>query len=388
MSAFKTMRSKLPGWWVVGDFLGWWIAELRAGLADVAEILRIRGSTRLFVYVERERLQIKQMRGSKTHDLAILTRDSAGQWPVIVDVGDSSREIPDLTGATLTAVLPASDVLIRKLVLPAAAERSLDRVAAIRAVQEFPLPPSLIYFDYCVAERLRETKQIVVHLRGVRRAQADELLKWASSVGGRLDRICFKTSDGETSGNFLPRASWGGVTRFSGIERGFGVAALILLAATVLVVGAQWWFERQQVEAEVAKLHTHAQQVRVKWKQIETESAPATELIKIMSAPDATAVLGDLSATLPTDTWVSQIEIRSPSAEVTSVSLSALAPAATALVDELAKSSHFQHVHLVYAASDTLSSHGDRVQLSAEWIVPKDASRSLTTSRPPQGNSR
>jgi hypothetical protein len=52
------------------------------------------------------------------------------------------------------------------------------------------------------------------------------------------------------------------------------------------------------------------------------------------------------------------------------VNLSAFAPAATPLVDELARNPYFKHVHLIYAASDSFSNRGDRVQSSMEWIVP------------------
>jgi general secretion pathway protein L len=381
------MRIKLLSWWVVGDFLGWWIAELRATMASLLEALRIKDSTRLFLYVEGEGLTVRQVQRSKAQDLCTLTRDSAGRWPLSLEADDSSREFSTFSGSTLTAVLPASDVLIRMLVLPAAAEKSLDRVLAIQTVREFPLAPTQLYFDHRIVQRLRDTKQIVVHLRAAKRTQIDELSTWALSAGGRLERICCMTADGEISGNFLPRASWGVATRFSTLERGFAVASLFLLAAAAGIVGAQWWFERRHVDTDLTKVRVEAQQVRARWKQIETDSAPVTELIKLMSRPDAASVLGDLPDRLPTDTWVSQIEIRAPATAVATVSLSAFAPAAVTLVDELAKSIHFQHVHLIYAASDSFSNHGDRVQLSAEWIAAGEASRTLMMPMPPQGRS-
>jgi hypothetical protein len=158
-----------------------------------------------------------------------------------------------------------------------------------------------------------------------------------------------------------------------------------LLLATTAIIGVQWWIERHQVNAELAKISVSAQQVRVMWKDIETQSAPATDLVQLMGVPDAATVLGGLPDSLPMDTWASQIEITASRTTAAAVNLSAFAPAATRLVDELARNPHFKHVHLIYAASDSFSNRGDRVQLSAEWIVPATAPLMPKTPQSMQG---
>jgi len=384
MRAFTTLRARLPGWWIVGDFLGWWIAELRATLGNLLSATRVRGSTQFYLHVNGGELIVRQLRRSKLEDIGVLARAAEGHWSTTLDAGDSGQTDPAFAGATLTAVLPASDVLVRKLTLPAAAEKSLDRVLAIQVVREFPLDPRQLYFDHYVAQRLRDTKQIVVHLRAAKRNQIEALSNWAVGVGGRLDRVCCLTEDGETSGNFLPRVSRGGGSHFSSLERGLAIAALLLTVTTAAVVAGQWWFERRQVDAELTRIRTQAQQVRAQWKQIETESAPAADLARLMSVPDAATILGDLPDRIPQDTWISQIEIRTPATTVATLNLSAFAPATSTLVDELGRGTHFQHIHLIYAATDSFGNHGDRVQLSAEWVAPREANK---TPRFPRGNS-
>jgi general secretion pathway protein L len=386
VSIFAALRGKLPAWWPLGDFLVWWVDELRTTLASLLEVLRIRDATRLTLYIEGERLTLCRVRGPSSQELGILTRDAEGRWPMTLPAGDSTRLPLPLTGSPMTVVLAAGDVLVKELVLPAAAEKRLDQVLAIQAVREFPLAATQLYLDHRVVRRIRATRQIVVHLRAARRAQIDELSRWALSVGGRLDRVCCRGASGEISGNFLPRASWRAVERFSTLERRLAAGAAFLLLATVGIVGAQWWFERHQVNAELVKIRGRAQQVRAMWKDIEAQSAPATYLIKLMSVPDAATVVGGLPDSLPMDTWASQIEIRAPSTSAATVNLSAFAPAATKLVDELARSSHFKHVHLIYAASDTFLNRGDRVQLSAEWVVPADTTRMLKVRSSAQGS--
>ncbi|MFL6600217.1 MAG: hypothetical protein ACJ8R9_02715 [Steroidobacteraceae bacterium] len=370
MRVFASLQGKLPGWWVLGDFLVWWGHELRASFADFLEALRIRGSTRLLLRVEAGRLTVQQVRGLKSQELGTLVRNAEGRWPLTLSARDSTQDPLPLAGSLMTAVLPAGDVLIKELLLPAAAENSLDRVLAIQAMRVFPLATTQLYLDHRMVQRIRATKQIAVHLRAAKRAQIDELSQWARSVGGRLDRVCYQASDEELSGNFLPRASWGAIRHFSSAERRLAVGAVFLALAAAGIVGAQWAFERHQVNAELAKIKTHAQQVRATWRQIEAQSAPRSDLSKLMSAPDAATVLGGLPDNLPTDTWVSQIEIRAPSTSAATMQLIAFAPAATKLMDEMARNSHFKHVHLVYAASDGFGNSGDRVQLSAEWAVP------------------
>jgi general secretion pathway protein L len=363
----------------------WWVDELRTTFASLLEILRLRDSTRLVLYIEGEQLTIRQVRGPNSQELGILARDAEGRWPMTLRAGDSTPEPLPLTGSPMTVVLPASDVLVKELVLPAAAEKRLDQVLAIQAVREFPLAASQLCLDHRVVGRIRATKQIVVHLRAARRAQIDELSGWALSVGGRLNRVCYQATSGEISGNFLPRASGRAVERFSTADRRLAAGTIFLVLATAGIVGAQWFFERHQVNAELAKIRTRAQQVRVLWKQIDAESAPAAYLIKLMGVPDAATVAGGLPDSLPMDTWASLIEIRAPSTSAATMNLSAFAPAATRLVDELAKNPHFKHVHLIYAASDGFLNRGDRVQLSAEWVVPAEATRMLTTRKSVQG---
>jgi hypothetical protein len=384
VSVFAALRNKLPAWWPLGDFLAWWVDELRTTLASLLELLRIRDSTRLVLYIEGERLTIRQVRGPNSRELGILTRDAEGRWPMTLPAGDSTQEPLPVTGSPMTVVLPAGDVLVKELVLPAVAEKRLDQVLAIQAVREFPLATMQLYLDHRVVRRIRATKQIVVHFRAAKRTQIDELSRWALSVGGRLNRVCYQAASGEICGNFLPRASWRSVARFSTTERSLAACAIFLLLATVGVVGAQWLFERHQVNAELVKIRVHAQQVRAMWKEIEAQSAPPAYLAKLMSVPDAATVVGGLPDSLPMDTWASQIEIRAPSPSPATINLIAIAPAATRLVDELARNTHFKHVHLVYAASDNFFNHGDRVQLSAEWVLPSEAT-TLKTPKFAQG---
>lgn len=386
MRVLARLQSRLPGWWILGDFLAWWANELRATFTALLEVLRIEGSTRLLIRIEGGQLTVGQVRGLKSQELGRLARNAEGRWPMTLRTDDSTREPLPLAGSTMTAVLPPGDVLIKELLLPAAAENSLDRVLAIQALRVFPLAPAQLYLDHRVVQRIKATKQIAVHLRAAKRAQIDELSQWARSVGGRLDRVCYQAPDGEISGNFLPRATWGAIERFSSAERRLAAGAIFLALAAAGIVGTQWAFERHQVNAELAKIKTHAQQVRAMWKGIEAESIARTDLIELMSAADAATVLGGLPDSLPTDTWVSQIEIRAPSTSAASMHLIAFAPAATKLLDELASNSHFKHVQLLYAASDSFGNGGDRVQLNAEWVVPATtAGMPLTPNHAPGG---
>jgi len=385
VKGFVRLRNKLPGRRALGDFLMWWVDELRSTLTNLLEVLRIRSSTRLVLHIEGERLTIRHVGQPNSQELGILTRDAEGRWPMTLPAGDSTQKPPQFTGSPMTAVLPVGDVLVKELVLPAAAEKRLDQVLAIQAVREFPLATTQLYLDHRVVRRIRAAKQIVVHLRAAKRAQIDELSRWALSVGGRLNRVGYQATSGEVSGNFLPRASWRAVDRFSATDRRLASGALFLLLATAGIVGAHWSYERHQVNAELVKIRVRAQQVRAMWKEIEAQSAPATYLIKLMSIPDAAAVVGGLPDSMPMDAWASQIDIRASSTSPATMNLTAFAPAATRLVDELARNSHFKQVHLINAASNGFFT-GDRVQLSAEWVAPAEAATMLKTRKSSQGD--
>jgi len=351
------------------DFLAWWLSELRATLADLVEAVRLRGGTRLVLDVEGQRLTVRQLQRAEPLELGSLTRDAEGHWPMALTPAGATQEPLTLAGATMTAVLSNADVLVKELVLPMAAERSLDQVLGIQALRAFPLGAPHLYFDHRVIQRVRLTRQIVVHLRAAKRAQIDELSQWASGVGCRLDRVAYRAKSGEPEGNFLPHPSWRSIQRFSTTECRLAAFAASLLLAVAALIGIQWSIERHRVNTELATVSAQAQKVRSMWKEVEKQSAPATALIELMKVPDAATVLGQLPDSLPLDSWASQIEIRAPATSTATLNLMAFAPAASQLVDELARKPHFKHVRLIYGATDSFSNQGDRVQLSADWTA-------------------
>ena len=131
-----------------------------------------------------------------------------------------------------------------------------------------------------------------------------------------------------------------------------------------------------KVDTELQRVHARAGLVRRVLEQIGRESQPAQELARVSAKADAIDVLASLTETIPPDSWVSDLDVRSAATGTPEMRLSGFAPAATTLAEMLEKTRRFGAVRLESATSAGLGSAMDHLQLSAsEGEVAHDERR-------------
>jgi general secretion pathway protein L len=221
-------------------------------------------------------------------------------------------------GETVVIRLHETVLLRTSVTFPLAAERSLRLILQNQLERLVPLPPAEICFEYRVLARSPETKTLKVELVTARRETIEEAVALARSVG-LLPRLAV-ASGGPGQGGVA--VLWqtgreaGEAASVRRLKRGLeiGIALLLLVACATYIVRLDE--RRGELEAEVAKLAKAAAAARtLVQQQTATQSALAL-LDSRRKEPPPLALLNELTALLPSSTWVSQLTLQKKNIEI------------------------------------------------------------------------
>jgi hypothetical protein len=345
-------------------FFSWWYNELRelgaSALARIAPGIAARAVVRLSGGAG----SISITRGDD--DRRVL------ELPGLDDATLTERTLPDelrekLRGMRATLVLGADQVLTEELAFPRAVERQLDRVLEIHVERHSPLQRALVYIAHRVVARDRASNRITVNLLLAHARTVDRARDLAMSWGLRVVRIGTEDSTGEVVGDFVAHRHHGVQLHSTKLDRWLAVSAAALAGALLCAIGGQWIYERVQLAHEVGAATAAAAEAQELIRRFEQLAAPALALTGVMTRPDALEVLSALTERVPDDSWVYELEIRSPPERVSELELWAFSSAPGQLIDLLEQSPEFAQVRLESTATVTLTGNAqERVQLTAK----------------------
>ncbi|WP_122856530.1 type II secretion system protein GspL [Pseudomonas viridiflava] len=276
----------------------WWSAELRACLPP-----RVRG------WLVRE------------------TVEQVYVWPLVVPVA--------ATGANAQKILllPSSLVLVQSLQLPVAAARNLSTVVGYELDRFTPFDAGQLYF--VARQESRNAGFIQVRLVAVLRKRLDAILEECAALGLRPDTVDVGTPDERLSVDLLPAP-----LRPQQSHSGHRLQRWLLWICAGLLLGTMllWLNDRQQLleemQAEVKAQKAQVSEVQQLRQQLTNTRGAANYLLRRKAAqPPLSALLSELTACLPSDTWIDHLEI-SDSAEVAFAGQSAKASALIARVKD------------------------------------------------------
>lgn len=314
-------------------FVSWWAQELR----EWGEAILNRVAPRLFTRT-------------------IIRTDSSGEPVGPTEPVRNSRAI---------IVLAPDRVLTQEISFPDTVERDLDSVVALYVERELPLRRDRVCVDYSVVSRSREKRRITLRLLVARREDIEQLRERTRAWGVRPIRVGILDAEGQLVGNFLRIQARFAARQLSAWDRRLLAMTAALAVVLLTVVTGQRIYERVQVGREAQRASEAAARVNTLARRLARESAPAEELSALMSRPDATDVLISLTASVPPDSWVYELQVTAPSAQPAEIKLSGYSPAATALVDVLEKLPQLDKVLLQSVQSAGLGTALDRLQLVA-----------------------
>lgn len=328
-------RSPLPA------FLHWWGGELTALLPlRLREWVR-RGPDVLWLDVHAGIATIRRARTRAT--LANIAAD----LPEDVQRAqffEACRGI-DPDDRRLLLVVPASQVLARRLVMPAAAAVDPRRVAGYEIDRQTPFKPEQVYYDVRVSRDPAPAAHVALDLIVAPKSELDPVLERLAALGAAPDAIDVQAADDTLAGvDLLPPARR--PRRPDKRRRANGVLAVACVLLVVLVL-SQWLDNRRAalatMQADVDAMRAKATQSEQLRAQLTGAIAASRFLVKRKAeTPPPLAVLDDLTRRLPDNAWLDMLTLDDSGG----LDIKGEAAKAAALVDTLGSSKVLQEPKL------------------------------------------
>lgn len=328
-------RSPLPG------FLRWWGGELTGMLPARLRAWVRRGPDVLWLGASAGTVTLRRARSGAT--LAAI----APELPVDVQRTEFARACAgiDPDDRRLLLVIPASQVLHRRLLMPAAAAADPRRVVGYELDRQTPFAPEQVYYDVAVSADAVPAGQVALDLYAAPRSEIDPLLERFTAIGAQPDAVDVQAADGTLAGIDLmpPGRRPRRVDRRRRVNLVLGLVC-VLLAVLVL---SQWLANRRaalaEMQDEVQAMRAKATQSEQLRAQLSGALAASKFLVKRKAEnPSALVVLDDLTRRLPPNAWLDVLTLDDSGG----LDIKGEAAKAAALVDTLSSSKLLQEPKL------------------------------------------
>lgn len=327
---------------LLSRFFGWWFGELAACVpAPLREVLH-PSRPALLLRAEGNVLRLRLQRLASYQDIG-----DVALMPGSLDARRSAtaqllRGIP-VDRADVVVLIPASQVLRRRLTLPQAAGENLREVLGFELDRHTPFPAEGAAFDCRVVASDKQKQQLTVDLVVAAKLVAEQAKDEAVALGLIATRVDVANPDGFAQGwNLMspPSDSSGrSVLQWFNLALAAGVCALLVLAL---------WLPLERKQRELAAYEAHLVVVQAVAAEVEAlrQSIVATvdrqQFLRRHrdATPMAIGVLDELTRRLPDDSWALQLRL-----DRRELLLSGFAPAAADLVPLFEESPLFHDVH-------------------------------------------
>ena len=285
--------------------LHWWLAELRGMIpsAMLQRVLPDRPTLVLDVEVDAVRLGW----------LSRGTYLACGR----IEAGELEQLRPAPLAAALARFrpsqvelcLPKAQMLERRLTLPLASPRRLPALLRFELDRQTPFTPEQVYYDARIVARDPASRRMVATVALVKRSVAERALSRVRHWGLTPTSLTIEDAPGWSLDFQTSEA-----TATPGARRhrlSIGLAAL-----TLILGAAAWWNHATAQDAYADALaealtdaRSAAEATKTLQKDLVAREAKLAFLEHRLQTPSAGAVLEDLAARLPDDSWVTQFEL-------------------------------------------------------------------------------
>jgi general secretion pathway protein L len=346
------------------QFLRWWAGELANLLPASWRVLFGEGQARVLYVIAADSLELRLEEGAGNTLLAVLPLDSALESgaDLIAQVG--ARLGSNRAERPRWLLLPAGQVLRRRITLPAAATERLREVVAHELDRQTPFRADQVAYDCRVLGIDGVTKMAQVELLVLPNEKLEAALAPLGPLATHLSGVDARDPDGRPLHcNLLPlerreprdrRRLW--------LNLGLAAIGLIALLFALTQVLDNRSAAVTRLEAQVAVRHEQARRVAVLEKQLNEASEGATFLARTRAAkPPMLAVLAELSGRIPDNTFLERF-----SEQDGQIYLTGLSSDAAGLVAKLQASRLLRSPALSGSVQPDALSHRDRFTLVAE----------------------
>lgn len=336
-------------------FFDWWWKELVGLLPERLRRLVLLRGRRLVLSVEGTELVAREGVGSALEQVARYD---------LVSMGDEPGRGAERSHATeVVYCLPVSEVLVRRIDLPLAAQENLREVLAFEMDRQTPFSVGQVYYDFQVVGRDRRRNRLEAKLVVAPRQIVDQELVRLDRLGYRPDVVSVASDDEDCVGgvNLLPperRSNRRGPGR---LNLALGGVVVVLLVA---VLGLPLVQKQQAIAAlrpQLDAARKEAEAARALRETTDTLEAQARFLVEKKGASLLLVqVLNEVTRILPDDTWVQRLEMRGDELQIYGES-----KGAALLISLLESSPLFENVSFRSPVTQVPRGEGERFHISA-----------------------
>ena len=291
----------------VGSFTRWWLAELKQLLpASWRERLQ-HAMRRVVLQLEPGQLRLgtEENRVIEWFETFSLEQDVPLQRQQLRGV----LENQELKETPRFLLLDQGSILRKELVLPQAAESSLQQVLAFEMDRQTPFRAADVYYTWRPLGSDRNSGQIRVELFVIPRKSVDGMLELLAARGlapGGVDVV----ADGASLGiNLLPAEKrFKVINRRTRLNAGLAAAVLVLLLMVMVQSLNTRATRLEHLETAIADVQDEARRVqRLREQVAETGEAASFLTRRRAAAPLAVELLADVTRILPDDTYLDRL---------------------------------------------------------------------------------
>lgn len=361
----------LPG------FLRWWSGEL-ATLVPVRWRQAFAGGDRWYV-VERVPNGWAMRRAGESLAMAQVDEGEPVEYRAkVLSTALAEAENADRHVALL---LPASQVLRRRLVLPLAARDNLRQVVGYDLDRQTPFRAEEIHYGVRELGEKGPEGRFVAELAATPRINLDPLLDELAVLGLSPDRVDVADGHGLAGVDLLPPAR---SPRRADRRRQLNLVLIAVIVALALAAMATWLHNRtvavETMRADVEAMNGDAQRVKALHQRL-TDSAGAAGFLARRKAdsPSVLPVLEELTRRLPDDTWLERFTLNTTG----QVGFQGQSPQAARLIDALKGALYIGDPSFQGTIQADPTSGKERFYMQAKALAPKPGTQASTGSATP-----
>ncbi|MCB1760873.1 MAG: PilN domain-containing protein [Gammaproteobacteria bacterium] len=344
----------------ISAFLQWWKGELTAMVPAALKPASPGAGEMLLALFQQQRVTLFRRRGVAWSELGS------------VDPEATAAEVSALLGneqgrkRTTVARLPEYAILRRQMTLPLAAEKDLRQILAYQLDTLSPYPPEQVDFSHRILRRNHAEKTLDVELCLVPKSELERITERMLGWGVMPDIVDYSGDDtlSEPVVNLLSDPlSRNPPQRL--ISRANGVLLLVNGLLLAVLLGGQLFIRAEReatLDTRVETMRLQADstnRVRARLEQLRGERAMLRNMKQ--ERPAVVAVLDELSAILPDNTWLERASYGNDE-----IKLSGISAKASVLISSIENSELLENAAFQASVVQDDRSGGERFQISAK----------------------
>ncbi|WMC10516.1 type II secretion system protein GspL [Oceanimonas pelagia] len=326
-------------------FWNWWHRQLLASLPHGLRQRLFRPGQQLCIYAGQDQYRLQLQPDG---DMRALFGMSSAERQQLVQKAEQVR-----------LCLPASELLLTQLTLPAATAGNLENVLRFEMDRHTPFNADQVYFGFAVAPREKNSPQLQVSLLLAPKANIDGHLAELAGLGLYPARLC-AADRAEAPVIALPVPP-DGAGRNGRLKNLNGALVLIML---FLLIAVPLYHRQNRIDGLTAELEQPRQRAE-RAAALKRELAALQDSRDFLSRkraerPPTLPLLNELTQRLPDHTWLTRLELDSDTLQIRGESASA-----SELIGLLENSALFTDVRFSSPITNNPATNKDRFMITA-----------------------